>query len=91
MPASVHPPALGVDTCIQVGTLDKKQFPNTQIVVKGNLVAVVDPEEYTAIETASLVARTTKWSDLGRPSRKRQPLRRAAQARLDLDAPVRTG
>ena len=57
----VHPPALGANL-IQVGTLDKKKFPNTQIIVKGNLVAVVDPEEYTAIETASLVARTTKWT-----------------------------
>ena len=48
---------------ISVGTLDKKQFPNTQIVVKGNLVAVVDPLEYNAIEAASLLARTTKWTD----------------------------
>ncbi len=58
----VHPATLG-STLLQVGTLDKKQFPNTQIVVKGNLVAVVDPLEYNAIETASLLARTTKWSD----------------------------
>ena len=57
----VHPPALGA-TLIQAGTLDKKRFPNTQIIVKGNLVAVIDPEEYTAIEAASLVARTTKWT-----------------------------
>ncbi len=57
----VHPTALGANL-ISVGTLDKKQFPNTQIVVKGNLVAVVDPTEYTAIEAASLLAHTTKWT-----------------------------
>src|SRR6478672_9044664 len=44
----VHPPALG-SQLISVGKLDKKQFPSTQVVVKGNLVAVVDPTEYTAI------------------------------------------
>ncbi len=57
----VHPPALGANL-IKVGTLDKKAFPNTQIVVKGNLVAVIDPQEYTAIQAASLLARTTKWT-----------------------------
>jgi len=58
----VHPTTLG-STLVKVGTLDKTQFPNAQIVVKGNLVAVVDPLEYNAIEAASLLARTTKWSD----------------------------
>jgi CO/xanthine dehydrogenase Mo-binding subunit len=58
----VHPSTLG-STLVSVGTLDKKQFPNTQIVVKANLVAVVDPLEYNAIQAASLLARSTKWSD----------------------------
>ncbi|HEX4518778.1 MAG TPA: molybdopterin cofactor-binding domain-containing protein, partial [Gaiellaceae bacterium] len=57
----VHPTSLD-GKLISVGTLDKKQFPNTQIVVKGNLVAVVDPVEYTAIEAASVLAHTTKWT-----------------------------
>jgi nicotinate dehydrogenase subunit B len=57
----VHPPTLG-SSLISVGSLDKKQFPNTQIVVKGNLVAVVDPQEYNAIEAAVLLARSTKWT-----------------------------
>src|SRR5262249_30640526 len=57
----VHPTGLN-SNLVSVGTLDKKQFPNTQIVVKGNLVAVVDPEEYNAIQAAALLARTTKWS-----------------------------
>ena len=34
----VKPKTFG-STLISVGQLDKKQFPNTQIVVKGNLVA----------------------------------------------------
>ena len=70
----VHPPALG-STLVSVGTLDKKHFPNTQIVVKGNLVAVVDPLEYEAIEAASVLARSTKWTDVERPAGQRQPLR----------------
>jgi CO/xanthine dehydrogenase Mo-binding subunit len=57
----VHPNALGANL-ISVGTLDKKQFPNTQIVVKGNLVGVVDPQEYIAIQGASLLAAKTKWT-----------------------------
>ncbi len=57
----VHPTALGANL-VSVGTLDKTQFPNTQIIVKGNLVGVVDPEEYTAIQGASLLAGTTKWT-----------------------------
>jgi CO/xanthine dehydrogenase Mo-binding subunit len=57
----VHPPAIGAKL-VSVGTLDKKQFPNTQVVVKGSFVGVVDPVEYTAIEAASNLARTTKWT-----------------------------
>ena len=60
--ARVVRPATFGSTLVSVGELDKKQFPNTQIVVKGNLVAVLDPEEYTAIEAASLLAAKTKWS-----------------------------
>jgi CO/xanthine dehydrogenase Mo-binding subunit len=57
----VHPPTIGAQL-VSVGTLDKKQFPNTQVVVKGNFVGVVDPVEYTAIEAASTLARSTKWT-----------------------------
>ena len=57
----VHPPTLGAQL-ISVGTLDKKQFPTTQVVVKGNLVGVLDPVEYTAIQAASVLAGTTKWT-----------------------------
>ena len=58
----VHPTTLG-STLISVGKLDPKQFPNTQVVVKGNLVAVVDPQEFTAIQAASILASKTKWTD----------------------------
>ncbi len=58
---AVHPPTFG-SKLISVGTLDKKEFPNTQIVVKGNFVGVVDPVEYTAIQASSLLARSTKWT-----------------------------
>src|SRR5438067_9389259 len=58
----VHPKTLG-SKLVSAGTLDKKQFPNAQVVVKGNLVAVVDPVEYNAIQAASILAGTTKWTD----------------------------
>jgi CO/xanthine dehydrogenase Mo-binding subunit len=58
----VHPPAIGAKL-VSVGTLDKSEFPNTQIVVKGSLVAVVDPLEYVAIQAASLLQRSTKWTE----------------------------
>jgi len=37
-----HPKTLG-STLISAGEVDKKQFPNSQVVVKGNLVGVVAP------------------------------------------------
>jgi len=58
----VHPPTLGANL-ISVGKLDTKQFPNTQIVTVGNLVAALDPLEYQAIEAATLLARSTKWTE----------------------------
>ncbi len=57
----VHPPALGAKL-VSVGQLDRKQFPNTQVVVKGNLVAALDPQEYNAIQAAAILAGTTKWT-----------------------------
>jgi CO/xanthine dehydrogenase Mo-binding subunit len=58
----VHPPALGAKL-ISVGQLDKKRFPNTQVVVKGNLVAALDPAEYVAIQAAGELAGKTKWTE----------------------------
>jgi nicotinate dehydrogenase subunit B len=58
----VHPKSLG-STLVSVGSLDKSRFPNTQVVVKGNLVGVVAPTEWEAIRAAQQVAGLTKWKD----------------------------
>jgi nicotinate dehydrogenase subunit B len=58
----VHPKTLG-SKLISVGPLDKARFPNTQVVVKGNLVGVVAPTEWEAIKAAQQVASGTKWTD----------------------------
>ena len=58
----VHPKTLG-SKLVSVGTLDKTKFPNTQVVVKGNLVGVVAPTEWEAIKASQQVASGTKWSD----------------------------
>ncbi|HEV8416056.1 MAG TPA: molybdopterin cofactor-binding domain-containing protein [Bryobacteraceae bacterium] len=67
----VHPKSLG-STLVSVGALDKAKFPNTQVVVKGNLVGVVAPTEWEAIRAAQQVAGATKWKDWkGLPGRAR--------------------
>jgi len=58
----VHPKTLG-SKLISVGPLNKARFPNTQVVVKGNLVGVVAPTEWEAIKAAQQVASGTRWSD----------------------------
>jgi nicotinate dehydrogenase subunit B len=58
----VHPKTLG-STLVSAGQLDKKKFPNSQVIVKGNLVGVVAPTEWEAIQAAEQVAGSTKWTD----------------------------
>src|SRR2546428_7097505 len=58
----VHPRTLG-STLISAGQLDKKKFPNSQVVVKGNLVGVVAPTEWEAIQASQQVAASTKWTE----------------------------
>src|SRR5882724_2706611 len=58
----VHPKTLG-STLLAVGQLDKSKFPNSQVVVKGNLVGVVAPTEWEAIQASQQVAATTKWTE----------------------------
>ena len=58
----VHPKTLG-STLVSTGTMDKKKFPNAQVIVKGNLVGVVAPTEWEAIRAAEQVASGTKWTD----------------------------
>src|SRR5215472_16375362 len=58
----VHPKTLG-STLVSAGTLDVKKFPNARVIVKGNLVGVVAPTEWEAIQAAEQVANATKWTD----------------------------
>ena len=58
----VHPKTLG-STLISAGQVDKTKFPNTQVIVKGNLVGVVAPTEWEAIQAADQVAGSTKWTE----------------------------
>jgi len=58
----IHPRTLG-STLISAGPLDKSKFPNSQVIVKGNLVGVVAPTEWEAIQAAEQVAGGTKWTD----------------------------
>ena len=57
----VHPKTLG-STLISAGKVDKAKFPNSQVIVKGNLVGVVAPNEWEAIQAADQVAADTKWT-----------------------------
>ena len=58
----VHPKTLG-STLVSVGAVDKAKYPHAQVVVKGNLVGVVAPTEWEAIQAAQQVAESTKWAD----------------------------
>jgi nicotinate dehydrogenase subunit B len=58
----VHPKTLG-STLVSAGQLDKAKFPNSQVIVKGNLVGVVAPTEWEAIQAAERVAGATKWTE----------------------------
>ena len=58
----VHPGTLG-SHLVTVGKLDKAKFPDTQLIVKGDLVAVVAPTEWEAIKASWQVAGGTKWTE----------------------------
>ena len=58
----VHPKTLG-STLVSAGKVDKTKFPNSQVIVKGNLVGVVAPTEWEAIQADEQVAADTKWSE----------------------------
>jgi CO/xanthine dehydrogenase Mo-binding subunit len=58
----IHPATLG-SRLISAGKVDIKRFPNAQVVVKGNLVGVVAPTEWEAIQAARQVEQATKWSE----------------------------
>jgi CO/xanthine dehydrogenase Mo-binding subunit len=58
----VHPKTLG-STLLSAGSVDKTKFPKSQVIVKGNLVGVVAPTEWEAIQAADQVAAGTKWTE----------------------------
>ena len=58
----VHPKTLG-STLVSAGQVDKTKFPNSQVIVKGNLVGVVAPTEWEVIQAADQVADGTKWTE----------------------------
>jgi nicotinate dehydrogenase subunit B len=58
----VHPKTLG-STLLSAGSVDKTKFPKSQVIVKGNLVGVVAPTEWEAIQAADQVAVGTKWTE----------------------------
>ena len=58
----VHPRTLG-STLVSAGAVDKSKFPNSQVIVKGNLVGVIATTEWEAIQAAEQVAGSTKWTD----------------------------
>jgi nicotinate dehydrogenase subunit B len=57
----VRPPTVG-STLVSVGKVDKRAWPTTQVVVKGNLVGVLSPNEWEAIGAAADVSRKSKWT-----------------------------
>jgi nicotinate dehydrogenase subunit B len=57
----VRPATIG-STLISTPELDKKLFPRAEVITKGNLVAVVSPDEWEAIRAAQAVATKTKWT-----------------------------
>jgi nicotinate dehydrogenase subunit B len=58
----IHPKTLG-STLVSAGQVDKSKFPNAQVIVKGNLVGVVAPTEWEAMDAADQVAKDTKWTE----------------------------
>ena len=58
----VHPKSLG-STLVSAGQLDKTKFPNSHVIVRGNLVGVVATTEWEAIQAAEQVANATKWTE----------------------------
>ncbi len=58
----IRPATLG-SVFVSIGALDAKRFPAARVVRKGNLVAVVSPDEWEAESAARSVAAATKWSD----------------------------
>lgn len=57
----IHPATLG-STLVAAGKVDTAQFPTSKVVVMGNFVAVVSPDEWEAVRAAQQVAADTQWT-----------------------------
>jgi nicotinate dehydrogenase subunit B len=58
----VRPATMG-STLVSPGVINKKEFPTADVIQKGNLLAVVSPNEWEAVQAALSVASSTKWTD----------------------------
>ena len=58
----VRPATLG-SKLVAAGTIDRTSFPTATVVTRGNLVAVVSPNEWEAINAAQAVAADTRWTE----------------------------
>ena len=70
----VHPKTLG-STLVSVGDAGQDQFPNAQVIVKGNLVGVVAPTEWEAITRRAAGGRRHEVDGLERTARPCRPVR----------------
>ena len=58
----VHPKTLG-SRLVEVGKLDTSRFPDARVIVIGDLLGVVAPNEWDAIQAAQQLASLTRWTD----------------------------
>jgi len=58
----IHPATVG-SRLVSAGKVDAKKYPNSQVVVIGDLVAVVAPTEWEATQARWQVAADTKWTE----------------------------
>ncbi|MDT0507476.1 molybdopterin cofactor-binding domain-containing protein [Novosphingobium sp. MMS21-SN21R] len=59
---TIHPATLG-STLVKPGKLDAAQFPGARLVRITNLLAVVSPDEWEAVQAAQAVAAETQWTE----------------------------
>jgi hypothetical protein len=57
----IHPATLG-STLVTPGKLDAARYPGARLVRLGNLLAVVSPDEWQAVQAAMAVGADTVWS-----------------------------
>jgi len=57
----IHPPTLG-STLVKAGRLDSTKFRDSRVIVQGNFVGVVAPDEWDVIRAARDVAAATEWT-----------------------------